>query len=102
MTSSELALRKEVREAVVRVTGLDIRPEDLAFDQPLIDGDWPLDSVDLVACVVCIEHMYGIEFSDDATLSEEFRTIDTITAAVTRLRGTGEAAAPGRAARGRI
>ncbi|MDR3637979.1 MAG: phosphopantetheine-binding protein [Isosphaeraceae bacterium] len=84
MTSDEHSTKEQIRQAVVRVLGLGIEPESLAFDEPLFGGERPLDSIDLVACIVTIEHMFDFEFPESLSFTEELRTIDAMHAAVAR------------------
>lgn len=63
-------LRASLKELIVSTLKLeDVKPQDLADDEPLIGSGLNLDSIDALELVVAIEKRFGIKI----TSSEESR-----------------------------
>jgi acyl carrier protein len=60
----------------------DLKPADLADDQPLMDGDLEIDSVDILQLVLDIERHFGIKFVTSEFQREAWKTIDSLAAAI--------------------
>jgi len=63
-------LKTKLKQLIVTTLKLeDVKPEDLADDEPLIGSGLNLDSIDALELVVTLEKEYGIKISS----SEESR-----------------------------
>ena len=63
-------LKAKLKQLIVTTLKLeDVKPEDLADDEPLIGSGLNLDSIDALELVVTLEKEYGIKISS----SEESR-----------------------------
>jgi len=60
----------------------DLTPADLADDQPLLDGDLEIDSVDILQLVLDIERHFGIKLVTDKFQREAWKTVDSLAATI--------------------
>jgi len=60
----------------------DLTPADLSDDQPLLDGDLEIDSVDILQLVLDIERHFGIRLVTDEFQREEWKTLDSLAATI--------------------
>jgi acyl carrier protein len=60
----------------------DLTPADLADDQPLLDGDLEIDSVDILQLVLDIERHFGIKLVTAEFQREAWKTLDSLAAAI--------------------
>ena len=60
----------------------DLTPADLTDDQPLLDGDLEIDSVDILQLVLDIERHFGIRLVTDEFQREEWKTLDSLAATI--------------------
>jgi acyl carrier protein len=85
-------LSRELRELLVQELSLNVDPETLPIDQPLLDGSRSagpvaIDSLDMLQLVLTIEDRYAVQLPEDAReLSVIFNTIQSLAENVARLR----------------
>ena len=60
----------------------DLTPADLRDDQPLLDGDLEIDSVDILQLVLDIERHFGIKLVTAEFQREAWETLDTLAATI--------------------
>lgn len=94
------ALEQEIKELIVSALSLeDVRPEDIATDEPLFVEGLGLDSIDALELGVALQKRYGVAMSADAAETRaHFRSVATLARFVEAARG---AAAPVPTAQGR-
>jgi len=56
----------------------DMKPEDLADDEPLFAEGLGLDSIDALTLVVAIDKKYGIRVPDAAVSRKHFESVETL------------------------
>ena len=79
--------RKEIRDQLksLILSSLrmeDLTPADLPDDQPLLDGDLEIDSVDILQLVLDIERHFGIKLVTAEFDREAWSTLDTLAATI--------------------
>ena len=60
----------------------DLTPADLSDDQPLLDGDLEIDSVDILQLVLDIERHFGIKLVTAEFQREAWKTVDSLAATI--------------------
>ena len=76
-------LRAEIRTLVVSNLMLQVKAEEISFDQPLFGpGSLGLDSVDALQIVVALDKTYGLKIPDPQTAQAILKDLSTITQAV--------------------
>ena len=61
------ALEQEIKELIVSALSLeDVRPQDIATDEPLFVEGLGLDSIDALELGVALQKRYGVAMSADA------------------------------------
>lgn len=59
------ALKQEIKEHLIEYLNLvDMKPEDIADDEPLFGEGLGLDSIDSIEMVVMIEREYGLKINN--------------------------------------
>ena len=79
--------RKEIRDQLksLILTSLrieDLKPADMPDDQPLLDGDLGIDSVDVLQLVLDIERHFKIKLVTATFQREAWKTVDSLAAAI--------------------
>lgn len=64
----------------LRIT--DATPADMADDMRLLDGDWEIDSIDILQLIVEIEKMFGIKLVSGRFDRSAWQTIGTLASAI--------------------
>ncbi len=64
----------------LRIT--DRGPESLRDDEPLLDGDLGIDSIDILQLILEIERYYGIKLVDGEFDKSSWESINTLAATV--------------------
>jgi len=79
--------QKEIKEQLkplilssLRIT--DKTPAQMDDDMPLLDGDWEIDSIDILQLIVDIEKKFGIKLVSGRFDRSAWQTIDTLTSAI--------------------
>lgn len=60
----------------------DLTPADLPDDQPLLDGDLEINSVDVLQLVLDIERHFGIRLVTAEFQREAWKTVDSLAATI--------------------
>ena len=87
--------RNEIREQLKTLILKSLRMEDLtpaglADDQPLLDGDLGIDSVDILQLVLDIERHFGVKLVTAKFQREAWKTVDSLAGAIEeRLQESG-------------
>ena len=79
--------RKEIRDQLksLILNSLrmeDLTPADLPDDQPLLDGNLEIDSVDILQLVLDIERHFGIQLVTAEFQREAWKTLDSLAATI--------------------
>lgn len=88
--------RKEIRDQLkpLILSSLrmdDLTPADLSDDQPLLDGDLEIDSVDILQLVLDIERHFGIKLVTAEFEREAWKTLDSLAVTIQeKLREAGQ------------
>jgi len=79
--------RKEIRDQLkpLILNSLrmeDLTPADMSDDQPLLDGDLEIDSVDILQLVLDIERHFGIKLVTAEFQRDAWKTVDSLAATI--------------------
>jgi len=90
------AIRDQLKPLIVSSLRLDdLTPHDLEDDQPLLDGDLEIDSVDILQLVLDIERHFGIKLVTAEFQREAWKTVDSLAGTIEgKLREAVRAKAP--------
>ena len=70
---------------------VDMSPEELRDDQPLMGGDLEIDSIDILQLILEIERHFGIKLVTGKFEHEEWASIDCLAATIqARMAEAGE------------
>jgi len=79
--------QKEIKEQLkplilssLRIT--DTTPAQMDDDMPLLNGDWEIDSIDILQLIVDIEKNFGIKLVSGRFDRSAWQTIDTLSSAI--------------------
>ena len=79
--------QKEIKEQLkplilssLRIT--DTTPAHMDDDMPLLNGDWEIDSIDILQLIVDIEKNFGIKLVSGRFDRSAWQTIDTLSSAI--------------------
>jgi len=79
--------QKEINEQLkplilssLRIT--DTTPAQMDDDMPLLDGDWEIDSIDILQLIVDIEKNFGVKLVSGRFDRSAWQTIDTLSSAI--------------------
>ncbi len=74
-------LVEKLRIKIVDILDLvDVRPEDIDPDGPLVGGDLEIDSIDVLELVMMIEKDYGIRIDNRDLGAEVFSSLRSLAA----------------------
>jgi acyl carrier protein len=69
-------LEFKIKQLIVKTLDLkDIKPEDISDDQPLMDSDLGLDSIDALELVVQIEKSFGIKLQNSEAAKAALKSV---------------------------
>ena len=72
-------LISELKEKIIKTLGLmDVTPEDIKDDDPLVGGDTGIDSIDVLELVMMIEKDYGVKMENKELGPKVFASIRTL------------------------
>jgi acyl carrier protein len=89
---------RDLRQLLVQELSLDVEPEAIPLDEPLLDAArsgsaMALDSLDMLSLVLVIEERYGIKLPDDTQeLAQMFASIRSLAESIRRLQPPQEQA----------
>jgi acyl carrier protein len=77
------AVKATLKELIIRGLRIqDMTPDQLADDQPLLNGPIEIDSIDILQVILEIEKSFGIKLVDGEFARAEWETINTLAAAI--------------------
>ncbi|MEN6622220.1 MAG: phosphopantetheine-binding protein [Smithella sp.] len=66
----------EMKSKIISTLGLmDVKPEDIQTDDPLVGGDAGIDSIDVLELVMMIEKDYGIKIENKELGAKVFASV---------------------------
>jgi acyl carrier protein len=66
----------EMKSKIISTLGLmDVKPEDIQDDAPLVGGDAGIDSIDVLELVMMIEKDYGIKIENKELGAKVFASV---------------------------
>ena len=66
----------ELKVKIIKTLGLmDIKPEDIKDDAPLVGGDTGIDSIDVLELVMMIEKDYGVKIENKELGAKVFASV---------------------------
>jgi acyl carrier protein len=69
-------LVSELKVKIIKTLGLmDVAPEDIKDDDPLVGGDTGIDSIDVLELVMMIEKDYGIKIENKELGAKVFASV---------------------------
>ncbi|MCS6863089.1 MAG: acyl carrier protein [Abditibacteriales bacterium] len=77
------ALKTALKQLIVERLFLDIAPEDIADDAPLMDT-YGIDSVALFEIIIGLEEVYGVTMEDEEFSLDLFENVNAIAEFVRR------------------
>ena len=76
-------IREQLKTLILKSLRMDDRtPAELADDQPLLDGDLEIDSVDILQLVLDIERHFGVTLVTAKFQRESWKTLDSLAGAI--------------------
>jgi acyl carrier protein len=80
-------LESRIKQLIVDTLELeDIKPEDITNDQPLMNSDLGLDSIDALELVVQIEKQFGIKLENSEAAKKALASVSSMAAQIRDLR----------------
>ena len=74
-------LVSELKVKIIQTLGLlDVKPEDIKDDAPLVGGDTGIDSIDVLELVMMIEKIYGVKIESKELGAKVFASVRTLAA----------------------
>lgn len=71
----------EMKLKIISTLGLmDVKPEDIQDDAPLVGGDAGIDSIDVLELVMMIEKDYGIKIENKELGAKVFASVHALAA----------------------
>ena len=86
MTAQTDPLVAELARKLVETLGLDLAPESVDPDAPLIGAGLGIDSIDTLELVVLIERDYGVKIDNRAAGVEAFASLNALAAFIRQRR----------------
>ena len=69
----------DLKVKIIQTLGLmDVKPEDIKDDDPLVGGDTGIDSIDVLELVMMIEKDYGVKIENKELGAKVFGSIRTL------------------------
>jgi acyl carrier protein len=69
----------EMQSKIISTLGLiDVKPEDIQDDAPLVGGDDGIDYIDVLELVMVIEKDYGIKFENKELGAKVFASVHAL------------------------
>ena len=74
-------LISELKVKIIQTLGLlDVKPEDIKDDAPLVGGDTGIDSIDVLELVMMIEKTYGVKIENKELGAKVFASVRALAA----------------------
>lgn len=86
MTAPTDPMVPELARKLVEILGLDLAPETVDPDAPLIGAGLGIDSIDTLELVVLIEKDYGVKIDNRAAGAEAFASLNALAAFIRQRR----------------
>ena len=72
-------LKNQLKEQIIEALNLeDLRPDDIASNEPLFGEGLGLDSIDALELIVLLDKQYGIKLTNPKEGKEIFQSIDSM------------------------
>jgi acyl carrier protein len=72
-------LKQNLKKQIIELLNLkEVKPEDIADDQPLFNEGLGLDSIDALELIVLLQQEYGLKLGTAEDGPKVFRSIDTM------------------------
>lgn len=84
-------LETRIKTLIVETLNLDIAPEDISDDQPLMGADLGLDSIDALELVVQIEKQFGIKLESSEQAKEALQSVSSMARQIRLRQGAATA-----------
>jgi acyl carrier protein len=69
----------DLKVKIIQTLGLmDVKPEDIKDDDPLVGGDTGIDSIDVLELVMMIEKDYGVKIENKELGAKVFGSVRTL------------------------
>jgi acyl carrier protein len=82
-------LKDSVKRLIVERLKLEIRPEEIADDQPLFGEGLGLDSIDALELVLGIEQQFGVKVEDEEVGAKALSSVDSLAGFIAAKRQGG-------------
>lgn len=80
-------LTVELKSKIITTLGLmDVTPEDIHDDDPLVGGDTGIDSIDVLELVMMIEKDYGVKIENKELGAKVFASVRALAAFIDQAR----------------
>ena len=79
-------IKEELKKAIVKSLKLEIDPGEFENDRALIDGDFEIDSIDILQLVVDIERNFGIKLVSGKFDRNMWKDINSLAAAIESIK----------------
>jgi acyl carrier protein len=85
--AAQLPAEQDVARLIVSALSLEVRPEDIAPEEPLFNSGLGLDSIDALELALAISKAYGVQLrSDDERNHRIFASLRTLTTHIEKQR----------------
>jgi len=79
----------ELKEKIIATLGLlDVTPEDIKDDDPLVGGETGIDSIDVLELVMMIEKDYGVKIDSKELGARVFASVRTLATFILQARAS--------------
>ena len=80
---------KDLKGKIIATLGLlDVTPEDMKDDDPLVGGETGIDSIDVLELVMMIEKDYGVKIDSKELGAKVFASVRTLATFILQVRAS--------------
>ena len=80
---------KDLKGKIITTLGLlDVTPEDIKDDDPLVGGETGIDSIDVLELVMMIEKDYGVKIDSKELGAKVFASVRTLATFILQVRAS--------------
>lgn len=80
---------KDLKGKIIATLGfLDVTPEDIKDDDPLVGGETGIDSIDVLELVMMIEKDYGVKIDSKELGAKVFASVRTLATFILQVRAS--------------